>query len=59
MNKMIQVGNPIRKELLGGSPEKAKEIFNLKGENPVVLILGGSQGSERINDLIIEIYLNF
>ncbi len=55
MNKMIQAGNPIRKELLGGSPEKAKEIFNLKGENPVVLILGGSQGSERINDLIIEI----
>lgn len=55
LNKMIQVGNPIRKELLDGNSEKAKEIFNLKGGKPVILILGGSQGSERINDLITEI----
>jgi len=55
LKKMIQVGNPIREELLNGDAEKAKEIFKLKKENPVILILGGSQGSQRINELIMEI----
>lgn len=53
--KVISVGNPIRKELLNGSKEEAKKIFDLSGERPVVLILGGSQGATRINDLILNI----
>jgi len=55
VDKMLQVGNPIREELMNGSKEKAKEIFKLKGGKPVILVLGGSQGSQRINDLILEI----
>jgi UDP-N-acetylglucosamine--N-acetylmuramyl-(pentapeptide) pyrophosphoryl-undecaprenol N-acetylglucosamine transferase len=55
MNKMLKVGNPTREYLMNGSKEKAKEIFKLKGEKPLILILGGSQGSQRINDLIMEI----
>ena len=54
-DKVICVGNPVRKELLEGTIEKAKELFKLKGEKPVILILGGSQGSARINNLMIEI----
>ena len=53
--KMILVGNPIRKEILDGSEEKAKKFFNLSGERSIILILGGSQGSQRINDKILEI----
>ena len=53
--KTICLGNPIRKSLLDGSKEKAKELFNLKGEKPLILILGGSQGSQRINNLILGI----
>lgn len=53
-NKMFVIGNPIRKEILGGDQEKAKQIFHLSGEKPVILILGGSQGSERINDLFLS-----
>lgn len=53
-NKMFVVGNPVREEILGGNKEKAKEIFKLNGEKPVILILGGSQGSERINDLFLS-----
>ena len=53
--KMISVGNPVRKEILGGSKEKAIEMFKLTGEKPVILILGGSQGSQRINDVIMSI----
>jgi UDP-N-acetylglucosamine--N-acetylmuramyl-(pentapeptide) pyrophosphoryl-undecaprenol N-acetylglucosamine transferase len=54
-NKMILVGNPIRREILEGSKEKAKELFKLTGEKPVILILGGSQGAQRINDVILVI----
>ncbi|MFQ6049470.1 MAG: undecaprenyldiphospho-muramoylpentapeptide beta-N-acetylglucosaminyltransferase [Candidatus Paceibacterales bacterium] len=53
--KMILVGNPIRKEILEGSKEEAKKFFKLSGEKPVILILGGSQGAQRINDKILEI----
>jgi UDP-N-acetylglucosamine--N-acetylmuramyl-(pentapeptide) pyrophosphoryl-undecaprenol N-acetylglucosamine transferase len=53
--KMILVGNPIRRELLEGSKEEAKEIFDLTGRRPTILVLGGSQGATRMNDVILEI----
>ncbi|PIW90535.1 MAG: hypothetical protein COZ92_00445 [Candidatus Nealsonbacteria bacterium CG_4_8_14_3_um_filter_40_11] len=53
--KMIQVGNPIRREILESSREKGREFFKLSGEKPVILILGGSQGAQRVNDKILEI----
>jgi UDP-N-acetylglucosamine--N-acetylmuramyl-(pentapeptide) pyrophosphoryl-undecaprenol N-acetylglucosamine transferase len=53
--KMILVGNPIRRDLLEGSKEKAREFFKLRSEKPVILVLGGSQGAQRINDKILEI----
>ncbi|MDD4358647.1 MAG: UDP-N-acetylglucosamine--N-acetylmuramyl-(pentapeptide) pyrophosphoryl-undecaprenol N-acetylglucosamine transferase [Candidatus Pacebacteria bacterium] len=55
LEKMIYVGNPVRESLLNGSQNKAKEIFNLSFKKPTVLILGGSQGSIRINELIMQI----
>ncbi len=51
--KIMLVGNPIREEILEGSKEEAKELFKLSKEKPVLLILGGSQGAQRINDLIL------
>ncbi|MBU2635449.1 undecaprenyldiphospho-muramoylpentapeptide beta-N-acetylglucosaminyltransferase [Patescibacteria group bacterium] len=56
--KMLSVGNPVRKEILNGSKEGAKKLFNLTGEKPVILILGGSQGAQRINDKILSILPN-
>ena len=53
--KMISVGNPIRKEILEGSTEEAGELFGLSEGKPIILILGGSQGSQRINDLVLNI----
>lgn len=53
--KMVSVGNPVRKEILEGSTQEAKKIFNLSGEKPVILIMGGSQGAQKINDLILAI----
>jgi len=54
-DKTICIGNPIRKELLNGSKEKAKQMFKLTGEKPVILIIGGSQGAQRINDMLLLI----
>lgn len=53
--KMIFLGNPIRIELLNGSKEKAQKLFNLTGEKPIIFIMGGSQGAQKINDTILEI----
>ena len=53
--KMLSVGNPIRLELLSGSEDKAEEVFSLTGEKPVILILGGSQGAQSVNDKILSI----
>lgn len=57
--KMISLGNPIREEILMGDREKAKELFHLSGEKPVILVLGGSQGSQRINDVLLTILPEF
>ncbi|HVM76551.1 MAG TPA: UDP-N-acetylglucosamine--N-acetylmuramyl-(pentapeptide) pyrophosphoryl-undecaprenol N-acetylglucosamine transferase [Candidatus Paceibacterota bacterium] len=48
-------GAPIRQEilLLKPSKEEAKEILGFKREEPLTLILGGSQGSVRINEFIV------
>jgi UDP-N-acetylglucosamine--N-acetylmuramyl-(pentapeptide) pyrophosphoryl-undecaprenol N-acetylglucosamine transferase len=54
-NKIICVGNPIRKNLLLGSAKEAKEMFNITEEKPLILIMGGSQGAEEINELILPI----
>ncbi|MDP2641588.1 MAG: UDP-N-acetylglucosamine--N-acetylmuramyl-(pentapeptide) pyrophosphoryl-undecaprenol N-acetylglucosamine transferase [Candidatus Yanofskybacteria bacterium] len=53
--KVLLFGSPIRERLLTGSPEKAGELFHLKGEKPIVMIIGGSQGAQRINDMILAI----
>lgn len=55
LKKMILVGNPIRREILEGSREEAQTRFKLSGKKPAILVLGGSQGAQRINDMILAI----
>jgi len=47
-------GAPIRAELLNNRPTKedAKESLNFNKDAPLTLILGGSQGSVRINEFV-------
>ncbi|HJN62391.1 MAG TPA: UDP-N-acetylglucosamine--N-acetylmuramyl-(pentapeptide) pyrophosphoryl-undecaprenol N-acetylglucosamine transferase [Candidatus Parcubacteria bacterium] len=59
VKKIIITGNPIRKAVLKGSKDDAKRIFNLSGEKPIILILGGSQGAQKINDMILNILPEF
>ncbi len=52
--KTIITGNPVRQDLLEitSKKEEAEQFFKLKGEEKVVLILGGSLGARRINQLL-------
>src|SRR3989344_5144904 len=49
------IGIPIRRELQKPIHEGAYEFLKLEKEVPVIMILGGSQGSEAINDVIIDL----
>jgi len=50
--KTALTGNPVRSSLFGGTKEAAKKLFGLTETKPVILILGGSQGAQAINDLV-------
>jgi len=48
-------GNPIRSEIEHPSPhDKALNYFKLESNLPVILVLGGSQGAELINNVVTD-----
>lgn len=53
--KVALVGVPIRKRILGGNREIARENLKLFEDMPVVGVVGGSQGAERINDATLGV----
>ncbi|MFA6432385.1 MAG: UDP-N-acetylglucosamine--N-acetylmuramyl-(pentapeptide) pyrophosphoryl-undecaprenol N-acetylglucosamine transferase [Candidatus Paceibacterota bacterium] len=53
-DKIARTGNPIRPEIAQPLRNGAHEFLQLEQNTPVVLILGGSQGSANINDIIAE-----
>lgn len=53
-NKIAVTGIPIRKALLYPETEGARQYLNLEAGLPTVLILGGSSGAQRINDVVLE-----
>ncbi|MCF1190836.1 undecaprenyldiphospho-muramoylpentapeptide beta-N-acetylglucosaminyltransferase [Mangrovimonas sp. AS39] len=52
--KMVKTGNPVRQDLLkiDNKKEAANELFSLKPDKKTLLVLGGSLGARRINQLI-------
>ena len=52
---VVVAGNPIRPQVVGGNLTEAVQSFSLEEGVPTVLILGGSQGSERINETILAV----
>ncbi len=47
-------GLPIKKELFGYAKKDALAFYGFDGKKPVLLILGGSQGSKAINNCVNE-----
>jgi len=52
-DKVAHLGNPLRDEIKFKQKEGSHEFFNLDYSVPIILILGGSQGSQIINDTVI------
>jgi UDP-N-acetylglucosamine--N-acetylmuramyl-(pentapeptide) pyrophosphoryl-undecaprenol N-acetylglucosamine transferase len=53
-DKIAWTGNPVRKEIANIAKEGAAEFLDLNPEIKTILILGGSQGAQLINDLILD-----
>jgi UDP-N-acetylglucosamine--N-acetylmuramyl-(pentapeptide) pyrophosphoryl-undecaprenol N-acetylglucosamine transferase len=53
-DKIVFTGNPVRQDLLdiSNKRDEAIEYFKLKSEKKTLLVLGGSLGARRINQLI-------
>ena len=60
-NKMILTGNPVRQDLIGveGKRAEALQYFNLDKDKKTLLVLGGSLGARRINQLIAKEIFDF
>lgn len=53
-DKVAHTGNPVRKNALLPAREGAHEFLKFKHELPVLLILGGSQGAQALNDCVLD-----
>lgn len=54
-DKTAVTGNPLRQEILHPVKEGAHEFLDLNKDRPIILVVGGSQGSIKINDTILNI----
>lgn len=50
--KAIYVGAVVREELFQGRQEIGFQLTNLDETKPIILIMGGSSGSQKINDIV-------
>ena len=49
-------GNPVRSTLKKMPAEQGRKFFGFDSERPVLLVMGGSQGSEAINQLVLQMW---
>jgi len=52
--KAVVTGTPIRSWIADGDADKGRRFTGLDGHRPVILVTGGSQGAEQINELVRE-----
>ncbi len=58
--KYLRVGNPIRKRVMVETlREEARKTFHLGHSKRVILVIGGSQGALRINELVFNLKKNY
>ena len=60
-SKIVLTGNPVREDLIAikGKRQEAIDFFKLDASKKTILVLGGSLGARRINQLIAKELLNF
>ena len=60
-NKIVLTGNPVRQDLVDFKQKREEgiEFFKLEATKKTILVLGGSLGARRINQLIAKELVNF
>lgn len=53
-SKIARTGIPIRKALMRLEPEGARQYLSLDKDIPTILIIGGSQGAQKINETVLS-----
>jgi len=53
-DKVALTGNPIRREMLAPQKRGVHEFLKLERGIPVIFVLGGSQGAQKINNVILD-----
>ena len=54
-NKAVLTGSPIRQELSSGNREAAYKLCGFDSSKPVIMVVGGSQGSAAINQAVRDV----
>ena len=52
---VVLTGVPVRPDINKGEAQKARDMFNLSSDRPVIFVWGGSQGAAIINNTILRI----
>lgn len=51
-DRIFVSGNPIREQFFHADASRARKKYNLAENQPFILVLGGSSGSQQVNDLV-------
>ena len=54
VDKIVKTGNPVRQDLLSihSKTDEGKDFFNIDKKKKTILVLGGSLGARKINELV-------
>ncbi|MCQ2506191.1 MAG: undecaprenyldiphospho-muramoylpentapeptide beta-N-acetylglucosaminyltransferase [Lachnospiraceae bacterium] len=50
--KAVCTGTPIREELFKGDAQKGRAFCGIENDKPVILVMGGSTGAQRVNEAL-------
>ncbi len=53
-DKALLTGSPIRQELTRGDRDKGLEFIGFNGNKPILMVIGGSQGAQSVNETVRE-----
>lgn len=54
INPVVTTGNPIRPSVTSGSKAEGIRITKLSGKRPTLLVIGGSQGAQALNEAVYK-----
>ncbi len=52
--RFLFTGNPVRPDVTQGHKEEGRKITGLDGSKPVLLVIGGSQGAQALNEAVVS-----